>query len=80
MDEDRKPEDAGAYIGREPELAEETIPGGLQPGDERVAAHATQSGGEGAGAGTAGEDEWPEGHRQGEPANDARVRQAGEDG
>jgi hypothetical protein len=31
--------DPGAYIGREPELEEETIPGGVKPGDERVAAH-----------------------------------------
>lgn len=30
--------DPGAYIGSEPELEEETIPGGVQPGDERVAA------------------------------------------
>ena len=31
--------DAGAYIGREPELAAETIPGGVKPGDVRIAAH-----------------------------------------
>ena len=31
--------DPGAYIGHEPELEEETIPGGVKPGDERVAAH-----------------------------------------
>jgi hypothetical protein len=36
--------DPGAYIGREPELAAETIPGGVQPADERVAAGETQTG------------------------------------
>ena len=36
--------DAGAYIGREPELASETIPGGVRPDDERVAAGDTQTG------------------------------------
>ena len=34
-----EPLDPGAYIGREPELEEETIPGGVKPGDKRVAAH-----------------------------------------
>lgn len=34
-----EPLDPGAYIGNEPELEEETIPGGVKPGDERVAAH-----------------------------------------
>jgi hypothetical protein len=33
--------DAGAFIGHEPELAAERIPGGIRPQDERVAA--TQS-------------------------------------
>ena len=36
--------DAGAYIGRKPELASETIPGGVRPADERVAAGDTQPG------------------------------------
>ncbi|HEY2888421.1 MAG TPA: hypothetical protein VGJ17_07380 [Candidatus Limnocylindrales bacterium] len=34
--------DPGAYIGRLPERAAETIPGGIGPADERVAAVATQ--------------------------------------
>ena len=33
--------DSGAFIGHEPELAAEKIPGGVRPQDERVAA--TQS-------------------------------------
>jgi hypothetical protein len=34
--------DPGAYIGQEPELASETIPGGVRPDDERVAFNASQ--------------------------------------
>jgi hypothetical protein len=36
--------DPGAYIGHEPEREADTIPGGVQPGDERVAAHDSQPG------------------------------------
>lgn len=36
------PDEAGAYIGREPERAADTIPGGVRPDDERIAAHSTQ--------------------------------------
>jgi len=39
--------DPGAYVGRFPERAEETIPGGVQPDDERIAAHSTQGTGAG---------------------------------
>ena len=38
-----KPAEPGAYIGRKPERVAETIPGGVQPGDERIAAHSTSS-------------------------------------
>lgn len=61
-----RPLDGGAYIGNRPELAEETIPGGLQPDDERVAAHDSRS----SGSGKQDErvqgrdDEWPAGHRE----------------
>ena len=71
-------QDPGAYIGRLPERATETIPGGIGPGDVRVSAVATQPGpvrgqapGEGAGAP-------PAGHREGENASDDRVREAGQ--
>ncbi len=37
-----KPDEAGAYIGSEPEREAETIPGGVDPKDERIAAHSTQ--------------------------------------
>jgi hypothetical protein len=36
--------DPGAYIGSEPELAADRIPGGVQPEDERVAANSSQHG------------------------------------
>jgi hypothetical protein len=39
--------DPGAYIGHEPELEEESIPGGVRSGDERVAAYGSQPGVEG---------------------------------
>ena len=45
VDRDRDADtDPGSYIGRMPERATETIPGGLSRKDERVAAHSTQSG------------------------------------
>jgi hypothetical protein len=34
--------DSGAYIGQEPELASETIPGGVRPEDDRVAFNASR--------------------------------------
>jgi hypothetical protein len=36
--------DPGAYIGNEPEREAESIPGGVKPGDERVAAHDSKPG------------------------------------
>ncbi len=39
-----KPVDPGAFIGREPELEAETIPGGVGPEDERVATYASRPG------------------------------------
>ena len=37
-------QDPGAFIGHEPEREAESIPGGVKPGDERVAAHDTAPG------------------------------------
>jgi hypothetical protein len=37
-----RPEDPGAYVGNRPERQAETIPGGVGPDDERIAAHSTQ--------------------------------------
>jgi hypothetical protein len=44
MDNDplEKPDEPGAYVGHEPERQAETIPGGVRPDDERIAAHSTQ--------------------------------------
>jgi hypothetical protein len=64
--------DPGAYVGRLPERQDETIPGGLSDADERVAAHSTQTGAGGAERG-------PTGHREGPPATDDTVREAGQD-
>jgi hypothetical protein len=36
-----KPEEPGAYIGSKPEREAETIPGGVKPGDQRIAANST---------------------------------------
>jgi hypothetical protein len=72
--------DAGAYIGHEPEFAAETIPGGIGPGDERVAADNSQSSGEGAlderAQGRA--DAWPAGHRRKGDVSDDDIRRAGD--
>jgi hypothetical protein len=65
--------DPGAYVGQLPERQAETIPGGITDADERVAAHSTQSGPGGAG------DREPDGHREGAPATDDAVREAGQD-
>ena len=69
---EREATDPGAYIGREPERVEETIPGGLGRKDERASAVATQPG-------PATPDQpSPDGHREGEPACDDAVREAGQ--
>jgi hypothetical protein len=64
--------DPGAYIGRKPERATETIPGGLGPKDRRVSAVATQPGDPVTAAPE------PNGHREGAPADDDAVREAGD--
>lgn len=37
-----KPDEAGAYVGSRPEREAESIPRGIHPKDERIAAHSTQ--------------------------------------
>jgi hypothetical protein len=64
------PDDAGAYVGREKERQAETIPGGVRPGDERIAAHSTQSQEPVEGAP-------PSGHRQESRADENEARDAG---
>jgi hypothetical protein len=70
-DESRDP---GAFIGRLPERATETIPGGLGPKDQRVSAVDTRPGARSPEAGPQ-----PEGHREGPTADDDTVREAGQD-
>jgi hypothetical protein len=74
-------EDAGAYIGHEPERGTETIPGGLGPKDQRVAAVSSQPGPEVGDPTRDPANGWtppPEGHRQAERVDDDRLREAGD--
>ena len=64
--------DPGAFVGQRPERQAETIPGGVRPDDERIAAHSTQ-----VGAGGAVRDD-PSGHRELDAGDDVR-REAGQD-
>jgi hypothetical protein len=61
--------DPGAFVGNRPERQADTIPGGVRPDDERIAANSSQA------TGTPEPSE-PSGHRGG-PANDRR--EAGQD-
>jgi hypothetical protein len=73
MDRDRDADtDPGSYIGRMPERASQSIPGGMSPDDERVATQSTQS------SPTAG-DRRPGGHREGSPVTSDTSREAGQD-
>lgn len=81
MSDDRRsepePEDAGAFIGSQPEFGADSIPDGPQPDDEHVAGEATQSTGP-AGRGANPNEGWrdaPAGHREGRAADDDLVRE-----
>ena len=76
--DDREEADPGAFLGTGGEWAADSIPDGPQPGDERVAGTATQSSGVGALDRHVQGDDAPSGHRQGESADDDRVREAGQ--
>ena len=67
------PDEPGAYVGRKPERQAESIPGGVRPDDERIAAHSTQVGD------TSGVERTPDGHREGRTDDDNLVREAGQD-
>jgi hypothetical protein len=67
------PDEPGAYVGRKPEREAETIPGGVRPDDERIAAHSTQAGD------TTATEATPDGHREGRAADDDLIREAGQD-
>ena len=70
MTDQGQPRDPGAYIGHEPELAADRIPGGVRPGDERVAANQSEPGVPPA--------QPPSGHREVDAGDDVR-REAGQD-
>jgi hypothetical protein len=63
--------DPGAFVGQRPERQAETIPGGISPKDERIAANSTQTG-------PTSDDATPDGHREGTAATDDQVREAGQ--
>lgn len=63
--------DPGAFVGQRPERQAETIPGGVSPKDERIAAHSSQTG-------ATGGDPVADGHREGPPGTDDQVREAGQ--
>ena len=63
--------DPGAFVGQRPERQAETIPGGISPKDERIAANSTQTG-------PTSEDPTPDGHLEGAPTTDDQVREAGQ--
>jgi hypothetical protein len=67
------PDEPGAYVGRRPERQAETIPGGVRPEDERIAAHSTEV------DDTSGVETTPSGHREGHAADEDIIREAGQD-
>jgi hypothetical protein len=62
-------------VGRKPERQAETIPGGVSPKDERISAVASQPGDAPPDPAVAPP---PTGHREGTPATDDEVREAGQ--
>lgn len=80
---DRKQgERTAPYIGQRPDENTDRIEEQLDRDAERVAVTNTESSGEGAAERRVqgGTDEWPHGHREGQPATDDEVRDAGESG
>jgi hypothetical protein len=67
-----KEREGGSWIGQHPDPNTEQVREDLGDDAERVAVTANESGG------VPDDDEWPQGHREGEQAGDDDVRQAGE--
>jgi hypothetical protein len=76
---DEHPTEPGAYIGREPERAADTIPGGVRRDDARISAGDTQSTGVGAPDERGQPPQEPGGHRGGGRADDDDIREADAD-
>jgi len=74
MSEQTERREGGAWIGQHPDPNTEQVREDLDPGAERVAMTDNESGDVEAG------DRWPRGHREGDPASDDDVREAGENG
>jgi hypothetical protein len=71
------PLDAGAFIGHEPEMAADRIPGGVRDDDQRIAAHSTQSTGAGRPDERGQPTREPSGHREADAGSDT-LREAGQ--
>ena len=72
MTDDADRREGGAWIGQHPDENTEELRRKLHDGAERVAVTSNESGA------TTDDDEWPAGHRDGPPAGDDDVRDAGE--
>jgi hypothetical protein len=66
--------EGGAWIGQHPDPNTEQVREELDEGAERVAVTNNESGA------VPKEDGWPEGHRDGDEADDDEVRRAGQNG
>lgn len=78
IDPKAHPDDAGAYIGHEPERVAETIPGGIDPAkDERFSDSDSRSSGAGA-LERRSQETSAVGHRDGLEATDDVAREAGQ--
>ena len=72
MADDTERREGGAWIGQHPDENTDQVRRQLDEGAERVAVTNNESG-------AVDDDEaWPQGHRQGDQADDDRVREAGE--
>ena len=71
MTDDTERREAGAWIGQHPDENTERVRNQLDDGAERVAVTNNESG-------TAPDEGWPRGHREGDQAGDDDVRDAGD--
>ena len=70
--DDTPPREGGAWIGQHPDANTQKVRDDLDEGAERVAVTNNESGDSPTDTG------WPQGHREGDQANDDTVRDAGE--
>jgi hypothetical protein len=72
MTDDAERREGGAWIGQRPDDNTEQVRRHLDDGAERVAVTNNEPGA------VPEDDDWPGGHREGDPATDDAVREAGE--